>query len=279
MSLSPTASGEATEAHRALDVNAANLALGHGVFEAEGATFVRSRAYPRIHDANHVRDVTASSPEAIDRLLVRVERDYEDIGHRRFDVDFRTPPGFVARLALEGYERSDALAMLVEGEVQGKRSEHEIRAIETDEDWAEYARLRTLDWREYSERSKRPDEPEVGEALIAISRLKSPPVRYWLACVEGKPRAYMNSWVGLDGMGQIEDLFTEAEFRHRGLASALIHHCVADCRAQGAGPVVIVADPTDTPRQMYAAMGFRPVAVYSHYLKLLDAGGSSSGQA
>jgi hypothetical protein len=57
---------------------------------------------------------------------------------------------------------------------------------------------------------------------------------------------------------------------HRGLATALIHPCVADARSKGAGPVVIAADPTDTPKHMYAAMGFRPVAVYSHYLKRLD---------
>ena len=59
----------------------------------------------------------------------------------------------------------------------------------------------------------------------------------------------------------MEELFTHPEFRHRGLATALIHHCVADAREHGAGPVVIAADPEDTPKLMYAAMGFRPVAM------------------
>ncbi len=103
--------------------------------------------------------------------------------------------------------------------------------------------------------------------------MKSPPVRYWLAYVDGEPRGYFNSWAGIDGVGQVESLFVQAEYRHRGLATALIHHCVADARAHGAGPVVIVADASDTPKRMYAAMGFRPVAVKREYLKTLANGG------
>lgn len=59
------------------------------------------------------------------------------------------------------------------------------------------------------------------------------------------------------------------DYRKRGVATALIHHCVSQCRAKGAGPVVIVADPTDTPKNIYARMGFRPVAIQSKYLKRL----------
>lgn len=83
--------------------------------------------------------------------------------------------------------------------------------------------------------------------------------------MDGKPRAYCASWAGVDGVGQVDDLFTHPDFRRRGLASALIHRCVADCREHGAKAVVIVADPADTPRRMYAAMGFRPVAIKREY--------------
>jgi len=88
--------------------------------------------------------------------------------------------------------------------------------------------------------------------------------------VDGRAAAYFNSWAGIDGVGQVEDLFTHPDYRHRGLATALIHRCVADCRAKGAGPVVIVSDPADTPKLMYAAMGFRPVALVSNYMKRLQ---------
>ena len=54
-------------------------------------------------------------------------------------------------------------------------------------------------------------------------------------------------------------------------ARALIHHGVAEARRDGARPVVIVADPADTPKRMYATLGFRPVAVKRDYLKRLGA--------
>lgn len=254
----------------ALDVNAANHALGNEASQAAGATFVRNRSYPRIYDANHVTGIAASTPEEIEALLLRVEKEYWHCGHRRFDVDFRTPPEVAARLALEGYRRDDALVMLLEGELAGKAPAHEIRAVRSDADWEEYGRLFAMDWAEHMQRHRRPAEPDVGMAAAAVHRLKQPPVQYWLACVGGKAVAYMNSWPGMNGMGQVEDLFTHPEFRHGGLATALIHRCVADCRRKGAGPVVIVADPGDTPKRMYAALGFRPVAIASTWLLRLD---------
>jgi predicted GNAT family acetyltransferase len=71
----------------------------------------------------------------------------------------------------------------------------------------------------------------------------------------------LSSWPGENGVGQVEDLFTHPDYRHRGLATTLIAHGVADARARGAGPVLIIADPSDTPQQMYSAMGFRPLFI------------------
>ena len=83
---------DAEPASKALDVDAANLALGHETFEACGATFVRNRSYPLIYDANHVAAVKASTHDQIDDLLAQVEREYADTPHREFGIDFRTPP-------------------------------------------------------------------------------------------------------------------------------------------------------------------------------------------
>jgi len=121
------------------------------------------------------------------------------------------------------------------------------------------------------QKQKRPEQPEVCEAMIRLNRRRQPPVQYFMAWIDDQPVAYFNSWSGIDGVGQVEDLFTHPDFRHGGLATSLIHHCVAEARRNGAGPVVIAADPSDTPKNMYNAMGFRPVALYSHYLKKLNA--------
>ena len=106
--------------------------------------------------------------------------------------------------------------------------------------------------------------------MVGVDRAKCPPVQYFLASVDGKPAAYFNAWEGINGLGQVEDLFTLPEYRNRGIAKALIHRCVADCRARGASQVIIVADPSDTPMHIYAAMGFRPIAGNAHYWKRLD---------
>ncbi len=59
-------------ARSALTVSEAFSVLGNERFEADGATFVRNREIPDIWDANHVSTITASTPEAIDRMLERV---------------------------------------------------------------------------------------------------------------------------------------------------------------------------------------------------------------
>ena len=110
----------------------------------------------------------------------------------------------------------------------------------------------------------------MSEALAATQRLKSPPIRVFLAYIAGEPVGYFNAWEGIDGVGQVENLFVHPSYRHRGVATALIAHCVDDARAHGGGPVVIVSDPTDTPKQMYVALGFRPVALKRGSLKRND---------
>ena len=261
-------------AARALDVNAANLALGHETLRIDGATIVRDRRITNIYDANHVRDVTAATPAEIDALLILVEKEFAGYGHRMFHVDFRTPPQFEARLQFEGYTRSDALVLILEGQLRGAAPPCDVRPIEGEADWAWFRALSAVDWQESSSREGKPEEPSVGEGLALANRWKSPPARFYLAWADGEPRGYFNAWEGIDGVGQVENLFVHPDWRHRGLATALVYQCVADARAHGAGPVVIVADPTDTPKRMYAAMGWRPIAVMREYKRELVDGRS-----
>lgn len=257
-------------ARSALTANEAYQALGNERFEAEGATFVRNRKTADIWDDNHLAHVTASTPEEIDRLLARAEREFAGFNHRQFGVDFTTPPALEARLTLAGYERLDTLVMLLEGELANQAKPHEIREVTDEAGWEAYTALHDADWREYKDRIPGSFDEKTAEQMMRSRRSKSPPVRHWLACVDGEPRAYMSSWGGVDGVGFVEDLFTHSHFRHRGLATALIHHCLAEARREGAGPVVIGADPKDTPKRMYAALGFRPAALARDYLKRLN---------
>ncbi len=120
---------------RALAADAGYFALGNEVFEHLGAKFLRNRTSPDIYDANHVADARPTTPAQIEEFLVAIDREFDAVKHRRFNVDYRTPPEFIARLVLEGYEREDVLVSLLEGELLGPAPEKfEIRPVESEPD-------------------------------------------------------------------------------------------------------------------------------------------------
>ncbi len=244
------------------------LAIGNESFEAEAALFIRNRKLPKVRDANHVRRLRTATPEAIDLLLRRVEEEFSGFPHRRLDADPFTPPHLEARLALKGYPAHPWLAMVLEGPIRGSTREAEIRRVGNPTAWKEYQGLLRDDAKEWEARMGRSYQARMPEAILAARRIKEPAgARFWIAYVENQPAAYLWSWVASNGVGQVEDLFTHPDFRRRGLATALIHHGVADCRSRGAQEVFLLADPSDTPKHMYAAFGFRPLAVLREYWK------------
>src|SRR6185503_14324264 len=85
-------------ARRAIAVDEANRSLGAEVFSALGATFVRSRALPIIHDLNHVGVARTGDPQDIDALMARVEEEFAGYRHRQFVLDPETPTALEARL-------------------------------------------------------------------------------------------------------------------------------------------------------------------------------------
>jgi ribosomal protein S18 acetylase RimI-like enzyme len=256
-------------AARAVDVNWRHLALGHDLFETDGATFVRNIALPGIYDANFVFNIRVSRPLQIEQLLAQATAEYAHATRVTFRVDCLTPPAFEARLAFEGYEREDAMVMLLEGPLRRATKPCDIRPIDDEAAWRDYSELTRIDWTETAPRRNRdPEDMTTPLGLASSNRLKCPPVRYALAYEDGRAIGHCSAWEGPDTIGQIEDLFVHPAYRRRGVATALIHECVASARARGARrPVVIVADPTDTPKHAYAALGWRPVAMIRQYGK------------
>lgn len=253
----------------ALDVNLAMLAMGSDRVEAEGARFARNRALPAVWDGNHVSHVTASTPDEIDRLQARVDVEFADVSYRRYEIDRDTPPQFEARLACDGYRPQSLVVMLLEGDPRGRAKSHDVRLIEDGEGWQAYEALCEIDWHDYASTLGQPGDVWTADDMFQARRIKSPPARFWLAYDGGRPVAFLHSWEGTDGVGIVDDLFTHADFRRRGHATALLLRGIADCRSRGAGPVVIVADPTDTPKDIYESMGFRPVALKRTYHKVV----------
>jgi ribosomal protein S18 acetylase RimI-like enzyme len=243
-------------------------ALGNESTRVELGTFVRNLRAPQIWEANHVTGPRAATDRDVERLLAQVDEHYAGLHHRRIDVGVGAPGVLEARLARDGWVERRFDMMVLEGELRGRRRRVDIRPIRDRDGWAACETLRAVAWAEEAGRLGLSGDPEVGAQLALVFRAKVPPVRGWLAHEDGDPCGYFASWEGIGGIGQVDDLFVHPARRHRGIATALVHHCVGDARAHGAGPVVLVADPNDTPREMYAAMGFRRLATKRDWLRL-----------
>jgi GNAT superfamily N-acetyltransferase len=258
--------------NRVAKTNLAFSALGNERFEAHGATFVRNTATPNRYDSNQVALVRADSPDDFEAILRAADDAFAGFSHRMFSIDAATPSAFQARLALEqGYRASDGLVQLLEGELQATPHSVDIREVTSEDDWSLYRELDAMWWLESGtgDDALGPYDERLHDEFMVNLRLKTPPVRRWFACVDGVPRAFFGSWPGENGIGMVEDLFCHPDYRHRGLATTLLAHAVADARARGAGPVIINSEPRDTPKQMYARMGFRPFYVQRTWLKKL----------
>ncbi len=252
---------------RACETLQGYLALGNERFQAHSATFIRNRAMPARHDANHVGLVRTNNASEIDSLIAVAEAEYSGIRHR-FDMDPLTPPEVEARLALAGYRSwGSGLHLVLVDQPRGAPKPFDIREIVDERGWQDFDRLVRDDHTEEAKKHGRELDLNSMPQRLAYVKAKSPEVRFWLAFVDGEAVAYLNSWPGENGVGQVEDLFTHPDYRHRGIATALLAHSIQDARDRGAGSVVISADPDDTPKEMYAALGFRPLFVSRSYVK------------
>jgi GNAT superfamily N-acetyltransferase len=240
----------------------AYLALGHETVAGPGGRVVREPRSPRIYDANHLQAVTADAPEAVEALLDFADVELDGLGHRHVLVEPATPPAVVAALALRGYAPRPTLQMLLAGPLKGPApTPFDLRPVVSETDWlALRALLREDHVEDCARRGRPPYDEAVTDEMVTTKRRKRD-VRFWLARVDGHDAAFFSAWAGEEGVGMVEDLFTRPRYRRRGLARALIHRAVEDAREGGAREVVIGADPADTPKDLYARLGFRPVCV------------------
>jgi ribosomal protein S18 acetylase RimI-like enzyme len=157
--------------------------------------------------------------------------------------------------------------MIREGDLRVTSQRCDIRPVATDSAWARYAELKRRDWQERVTRLGLGDLPHVGEGLIAANRAKVPPVRYWLAVRDGVACGFVSSLDGIDQMGQVEDLYVDDGHRRQGIGATLVGHAITDLRGRGARVVMLAAEADDTPKGMYARMGFRPIGTVRKYTR------------
>ncbi|MEX2204966.1 MAG: GNAT family N-acetyltransferase [Myxococcota bacterium] len=255
---------------RAYETELAWLALGHSLRRTKHTTFVREPRAPEVYDANFAAFPRARTPAEIDAAIAEIEAEFASAEHRQIFWDPGTPLPFEARLQLDDYVAHDEVVLALEGALGARvRADVEIRPAERDADWEAITELCWLDHEEEVKKGFHGPWPRsITERIVACKRWKAPAVRFFVARVEGVDCGFFSGFPGENGVGLVEDLYTRDDFRGRGVATALVAACVADARARGAGPVLIGARPDDTPKQMYAAMGFRPLCVRRAYLRV-----------
>lgn len=257
---------------RCADAEAGYFELGHAVTDLGWARIVRNQETPDVWDSNCVTRVRVKDEAGLERLLAEVEVRFSDVAHRSYKVDPLTPTVLEARLLQDGYQ-SDVMIHLVLSSDQvlaRTGASVDLRRVETEADWRSLARLARMDHVEAAGREGRTVWSEdVTTQMVARKRLRDSVLPFFLASTGGRDVAHGCAWPGTPegGVGLVEDLFTDPAYRHQGIATAVIAHCVAFARAGGAGPVMIGAAADDTPRHMYEALGFRPTLVTRGYVK------------
>jgi ribosomal protein S18 acetylase RimI-like enzyme len=169
------------------------------------------------------------------------------------------------RLHRGGYRRTKSLVLLLGGDL-GRPERWDIRPIWDEAGWQAHTQLKRLDWRESAIRyGEDPEDTSIPDAIAIAGRMKCPPVEYLLAYADGQVVGHCSCWEGLDGVGQVEDLFVHPDYRGRGIASALLARAVVRARERGAGPTVIVVDASNDAQRLYRSLGWRDLASCEQY--------------
>lgn len=241
--------------------------LGTESLERAGVLWVRDLRCPDVYDANHARRI----PDAIDppAFLAALEETYGSCGHRAVRLDPRSPGAALeAELLLRGFGCELQILMALAGDPRGRRADAQIRPAASGADWDAFARLKQ---REFDADGLRLPGTTWRDQL----RRKCPPATTWLACLDGEPVGFFSELVR-GGVALLEDLYVLPAARRCGVATALLGHCAEDARRRGAGTCFLAARADDTPKEMYARMGFRAVGVTRNLLKTGVAGAGAA---
>ena len=233
-------------------------ALGTDTVAGAGALFVRDLRCPDVYDANHARRI----PGAVDppAFLAALEEHYGSCGHRAVRLDPRSPTDALeAELLLRGFACELQILMALEAAPRGRRTEARIRAATADADWESVARLKQAEFA-----ADGLDLP--GTTWRDHLRRKCPPATTWLASLDGETVGLFSE-LARGGVALLEDLYVLPAARGQGVGTALVSHSVLDARRRGAGTCFLAARADDTPKEMYARMGFRALGVTRNLLK------------
>jgi GNAT superfamily N-acetyltransferase len=233
--------------------------LGTECTRQAGGLFLRDVTNADVWDANHARIGGGGEPDPA-AFLEAAEAAYAHCAHRAVRFDPRAPGGALeAELLQRGYQCELFLLMALAGVPHGMPGDARVADVETEDDWATFARLKQAEF----------DETHLnlpGTAWRDHLRRKSPPATTWIASRGDEPVGLFSSLVHGE-VAMLEDLFVLPSARRRGVATTLVAHAVERAHRAGASLCFLSARADDTPKEMYARMGFAPVGVTRSLLR------------
>lgn len=240
--------------------------LGGERLDVGDAVLVRHREALTDPSGTFATALRSTTPSAVESALARCD-ELVDGGCRRILVDPDTPAAVEAHLAAEDWRLEAELQLVLPATATADPADVTLRPVVGDEDWERLGELFRLDHLEEDAREgRRPRSAADTRAAVALRRAFTPAAEYFAVERAGILLAFIGTWV--DGrIGLIEDVFVRSDARHQGLASEMLRFAVGRTRSLGAGPVVVAAAVHDTPKHLYARLGFRPVAVTRSWLR------------
>jgi GNAT superfamily N-acetyltransferase len=215
---------------------------------------VLTPSLPRVYDANFaIVDRWDGDVVELRNEMDRVQ-DEHDFEHRKVvvldeELATRLWPG-IEQLDWPLRHRS---LLMVHSRVPDRPADASIEVVAVGEvDWAQGRRA--LELEVYV------SDPEVVRQLLDLDRrlAAAMDVRHLAARVDGEIASYAGLYLD-DGVAQVEDVATLPAYRRQGLASAIVLRAVAEARRGGAELVFLMADESDSPKDLYGRLGFDPI--------------------
>jgi GNAT superfamily N-acetyltransferase len=214
---------------------------------------------PEVWDRNHVRleDPHAGAGE----LMATAERAHTlaGVSHRRIWIDHpaageRLTPAFAAG----GWEIQRLLVMVHR---PGEEPDVDLLSVAELQE-PELRPLREEISREYGYTE------DLRRQLLAAQTMAAEELDVRYFGVRQGPRIVSACELySRGGVAQVEDVVTHADFRNRGFARAVVLRAVEAARSTGHDLVFLLAAEDDWPQQLYARLGFSPVARLHAFLK------------